>query len=130
MNNKVLKFAVILLGVCLSLGTGIYIGATRTLDFYFNEDVNSSATELSAKIKTLEMIKKGEIEKAGEFLEGFVDVHLGSLGVSAQNKLLKDKSKLLDAIQKAKEYRKKNPGHKINPTLNNSVVNAFGLVGK
>jgi len=109
---------------------GVRIGQNRGLDAYFNQDVTATATQLEAKIKTLEMIKKGEIDKAGEYIEKFVDNDLGHLGVSTQNKLLKDKRQVLEAIQQAKSYREKFPGHTVNPTMSSGIANAFKQVEK
>lgn len=130
MRSKVLKTVLILLTAAISFATGMYIGASKTVKFYFNMDVSSSATDVKSKIKTLEAIKKGKIQEAEESLERLVDVNLGHLGVSNNNSLLENKAEVLEAIRKAKDYRDRYPGHKVNPTLNKSVVGAFSLIGK
>ncbi len=130
MKSKVLQTALILLISAVTFVAGMYIGASKTVNFYLNMDVSSSATDVKSKIKTLEALKRGEIKEAEESLERLVDVHLGHLGVSYNNSLLKNKEEVLDAIRIAKDYRDRYPGHKVNPTLNNSIVGAFSLIGK
>ncbi len=130
MKNTILTVFLLLLFVGLSFVAGIHIGQKRGFVAYFNQDVSTTATLLGAKVKALEMIKKGEIDKAEEYIEKFVDNDLGYLGVNVQNKLLKDKKQLLEAIQQAKTYREKYPGHTVNQTLSPGVTNAFKQVSK
>jgi hypothetical protein len=125
---RIIVLALLVIGI--SLATGIYIGSSRTIKFVYNDSLSSAELGISTNIHTLEMLRKGETEKAEELLESLIDVQVGHLGVSTNSSLLGDKAKVLEAIRLAKEYRAKYPGHKVNPTLNNSVVNAFKLVEK
>jgi len=130
MKKNILEIFLLLIFVGVSFVAGVRVGQKKGFDAYFNQDVSATATLLGAKVETLEMIKKGEIDKAGEYIEKFVDNDLGYLGVNAQNKLLKDKKQLLEAIQQAKTYREKYPGHTVNPTMSSGVANAFKQVAK
>lgn len=118
----------VLMYACLRVG--YHIGTTKGFYTFFNENIDGSSIEIGLQVKTLEMLKKGEVEKAEEFLEKLMDNELGFLGVSAENKHLKDKEKLLEAIRTAKTYRETYPGHKVQSTMNSGVVKAFGLVAK
>ncbi len=128
MKKNILTIFLLLLFAGVSFVAGVRVGQNKGLDVYFNQDVTATATLLGAKIKTLEMIKKGEIDRAGEYIEKFVDNDLGYLGVSTQNKLLKDKKQVLEAMQQAKSYRETFPGHTVNSTMSSGVVNAFKQV--
>jgi pyoverdine/dityrosine biosynthesis protein Dit1 len=130
MKKKVLLLSIILLLMYVSFTVGLRIGGTKAFNGFFNEHVNDSATDVELKVKTLEMLKKGDTEKAEEFIELLLDNNLGFLGVTAENKGLKDKAKVLEAIKTAKRYREKYPGHKAHPNLNTGVLKAFGLVEK
>jgi len=130
MNKNVLIVLLLVIVVGVSFVAGVRVGLNRGIAASFNQDVFGAATELGARVKTLEMIKQGKIDKAQEYIEKFVDNDLGYLGVITQNKLLKDKKQVFEAIQLAKAYRDKYPGHPIHPTLNRGVENAFKQVEK
>lgn len=124
MKKNILTIFLLLILVGVSFLAGLRVGQNKGLDAYYNKDVTATATQLRARIKTLEMIKKGEIDKAGEYIEKFVDNDLEYLGVSVQNNLLKDKKQVLEAIQQAKAYREKFPGPTVNSTMSSGAKNA------
>lgn len=130
MKKKIFLIAGVLLLMYVSFRVGFQYGGTRAFDGLFNQNVNLTATEIGLKVKTLEMLKKGEVGKAEEFLERLIDNDLGFLGVSADNKHLKDKGELLEAIKSAKRHRETHPEHKVEPSLSAGVIKAFKMVGK
>jgi hypothetical protein len=128
MLKKLLKVALVLVCIYLALQAGFYAGTRKTLKFFVNRNALSSTLTVNSRIKALESIKKGEIEKAEEALESSIDEEVGYLGVTAKNPLLEDKANILKTIQSVKNYREKYPGHKIKPALNNGVTNALKLI--
>ena len=130
MKIKIFVVVGILLLMYVSFRVGLQYGGTRTFNAFFNQNVNSTATEIGLKVRTLEMLKKGEVEKAEDFLERLIDNDLGFLGVSADNKHLKDKRELLEAISTAKRYRDTHPEHKVEPSLSAGVIKAYNVLEK
>ncbi len=125
------RIAVFLLVIVVSLLLGIGYGSCRTerATGHVIEKilVNSSSGNLLVHVEALERLRSGNQDNAAELLERLVDLDLAQL--AAHSKFIMDQRQedVESAIQKAKAYRVRYPGHKVNEKLAGSVVKGFEL---
>ncbi len=131
---KKIFFSVLLIacGFMLGMQVGIRTEKNKIGKWFINEAVQASTSNVISRIKALEWLEKGQIDKTKECIESVVDVELAYLGTTLKDTppLIEDKSRVLDAIRKVKDYREKHPGHQMKPDLNDGVATAFKLIVK
>lgn len=92
--------------------------------------MSGNLINLSTDIKVAEFLKTNQKEKAEEFLENIIDVHVSSLGVQVNQKSFAPMRKeIIESIKDAKAYRMKwtSPDHRVNENLKRGVDAAFGM---
>lgn len=131
MKSKAFFISLLLISVCIVGTLGFYVGnrfAKKKLDnYYLQLYFDSTAAEVKSQVRVLESLRKNEIGKGRELLERYMDVNLASLNLYSKTPPAERKEEIIDALRKAKDYRKKYPEHRVDPTLSGSVQRALDL---
>jgi len=130
MKKTWLVISISVIGMCAFALAGYWVGCTKTTDSLLLLEMLSSQTSLRTCIKTAEILKANQKEKAEELLENLIDVHVSSLGVQVHQKSYAPiRQEMIQSIREAKEYRNKwpSPNHKVNENLKRGVDAAFGM---
>lgn len=131
MKRYLIITALVIAMACIFIfGSGFgYMKAKTHFDEYFTSALYaSSAVELKGRITLLKLLKNGNYVKAQKRLEALADVDLNTLTLYVNNPPSKPDNEVIEAIRIAKEYRKKYPGHQVNPALKNSVKKTLDFV--
>jgi len=130
MKKNMVKLAIVLIGILIAGMIGYRAGCNNATDLLLLQEMSGNLINLSTALKVAGLLKANQKEKAEEFLENLIDVHISSLGVQANQKPFAPMRKeILESIQDAKAYRMKwtSPKHKVNENLKRGVDAAFGM---
>jgi hypothetical protein len=132
MRKVILIVVLIACGFFLGMQAGIQIEKKKIGKWFRNQSDTSSTSNITTRMKAIEWMKKGQVDKAEECLESVVDVELAYLGttVTDASPLLEDRSNVLNTIKQVKDFREKHPGHQTKPDLNDRVKAAFKLIDR
>ncbi|MEK6700587.1 MAG: hypothetical protein AABZ10_16265 [Nitrospirota bacterium] len=130
MRDKKL-YIFLLIAIFISGVAGIYVGSNYTKkklnNYYLNLGLIAIAINLEAQVKSVEMLRKKEVLKGKEYIELLIDNNLASLSIYDKAPISERNALIISAIRKAKNYRKKYPGHQVSPALSESVQRALDL---
>ncbi len=128
MKKTLVMISMALVGMAIAGGVGYRTGCNNATDWLLQQEMSGNLINLSTDIKVAEFLKTNQKEKAEEFLENLIDVHVSSLGVQANQKPFAPMRKeILESINDAKTYRMKwtSPSHKVSENLRRGVDAAF-----
>lgn len=119
--NLMFKSVVVLLVFFLGFKVGSHYTYGKLNNYYSTLLYSGAATGIKTKIILLELLHDNDVLTVRERLESLLDADLAYLSLYVDKNIEKPNNDIIEAIEKAKIYKKQYPGHHINNIIEKSV---------